>query len=229
MPKRTRLQMRAAAQKQQFNNSGYKRRKLGSAVIAQGGVYGAKAYVPRSIANRPELKFHDTLISASGNDIWQVLSSASLAGIEAGTGESQRIGRKIRVKGIIFRGRSQLAGSTGTETASAPYTLDFIWDKQCNGAVPSTTTIYTSGSSYALPDPRNDERFKFIKRYEKSDPNSNLTMVNVKINCNEVITYDGSTGAVADLTSTNLLLLYVSPFDATPSMAGRLRILYIDE
>lgn len=229
MPKRTRLQMRAAAQKQQFQG-GYKRRKLTPTVVTtQGGVAGAKSYVPRSMANRPELKFYDSVITSGNTDLWQVVSSAALGSITQGTGSSQRVGRKIRVKSMIFRGRSLLGESANNSNCA--YTMDFIWDKQCNGSVPTITQIYSTGASYDLPNPENDERFEFAKRFQRDDPNSNTTFINARFNCNKVISYDKdvNTGTVADLTSTNLLVTLSCPFDASPTITGKLRILYVDE
>ncbi len=98
----------------------------------------------------------------------------ALSGITQGPGESQRLGRKIRVKAVVFRGRSEIG--VAANNAHCPYTLDFIWDKQCNGAAPTVTQIYTSGSSYALPNPENDERFEFAKRVSRDNPNSNVQL-----------------------------------------------------
>ena len=226
MPKRTRLEMRAAARLQQSQNPGYKRRKLGT-VVTQGGVPGARAYVPRSIPNRPELKFADITIQSGTGENWQLMSSLSLCSIRQGSGNQERLGRKIRVKAVIFRGTSSIG--VASNNAPCPYTMDFIWDKQCNGAVPGVNAIYQSVAPYDLPNPETDERFEFAKRFAINDPNSNFSIVNTRFNCNKIITYDLSTGNITDLTSTNLLVAYTCPFDATPTLIGKLRILYVDE
>ena len=219
--------MKAAALKQQFNNSGYKKRKLG-AVIAQGGVPGAHSYVPRSIPNRPELKYFDQTLTTGAGGTWQIIGSTMLASIIQGPSNQQRIGRKIRVKGVVFRGRSEIG--VAANNAPSPYTMDFIWDKQCNGAVPNVNAIYNSPAfGQDLPNPETDERFEFVKRFSRDDPNSNFSLINTKFNCNKLITYDTNTGQITDLTSANLLVTYTCPFDETPTMTGRLRILYVDE
>lgn len=196
--------------------------------ITQGGVPGANAYVPRSLyAAPPELKFFDINLSTGTGTSWQILSNQSLCSIVQGTGASQRIGRKIRVKGVVFRGTSTLGVSTNN--AWNPYTIDFIWDKQCNGASPVIGSIYVNGAAQNLPNPENDERFVWQKRYAKNDPNSNFQLIDTSFKCNRLITYDGSTGSLSDLTSTNLLVTYVCPFDADPTMVAVMRILFIDE
>ena len=228
MPKRTRLQTKAAAKKQQYQ---WKRQRgLLNTQISQGGVAGAGTRVRPSLRpSPPELKYFDTTIGATTqNEFWNIISNLSLANITPGTGAGQRTGRKIRVKGIVFRGRAKNSPSE-TNTSPCPYTMDFIWDKQCNGDVPPITQIYTTVSSYGLPNPLYDKRFKFIKRVESADPNSAYQMLNIKIKCDEVITFDGNTGLIGDLSGSNLLVTYVSPWDAAPDMTGQLRILYTDE
>jgi len=196
--------------------------------ITQGGVPGANAYVPRSLyAAPPELKYFDINLSTGTGTSWQILSNQSLCSIVQGTGASQRIGRKIRVKGVVFRGTSTLGVSTNN--AWNPYTIDFIWDKQCNGASPVIGSIYVNGAAQNLPNPENDERFVWQKRYRKNDPNSNFQLIDTSFKCNKLITYDGSTGSLTDLTSTNLLVTYVCPFDADPTLVAVMRILFIDE
>lgn len=202
--------------------------KTPSVSIAQGGVAGANAYVPRSLyAAPPELKYLDINISTSTGTSWQILSTLALASIIQGTGSQQRIGRKIRVKGVVFRAISTLG--VASNNAQNPFTIDFIWDKQCNGATPTIGTIYQNGAAQNLPNPDNDERFVWQKRISRDDPNSNFQIVNTSFKCNKLITYDGSTGNMSDLTSTNLLVTYVCPFDADPTLTAVMRILFIDE
>lgn len=202
--------------------------KTPSVSIAQGGVAGANAYVPRSLyAAPPELKYLDINISTSTGTSWQILSTLALASIVQGTGNQQRIGRKIRVKGVVFRAISTLG--VASNNAQNPFTIDFIWDKQCNGATPTIGTIYQNGAAQNLPNPDNDERFVWQKRVSRDDPNSNFQIVNTSFKCNKLITYDGSTGNMSDLTSTNLLVTYVCPFDADPTLTAVMRILFIDE
>lgn len=202
--------------------------KTPSVSIAQGGVAGANAYVPRSLyAAPPELKYLDINISTSTGTSWQILSTLALASIVQGTGSQQRIGRKIRVKGVVFRAISTLG--VASNNAQNPFTIDFIWDKQCNGATPTIGTIYQNGAAQNLPNPDNDERFVWQKRVSRDDPNSNFQIVNTSFKCNKLITYDGSTGNMSDLTSTNLLVTYVCPFDADPTLTAVMRILFIDE
>lgn len=230
MPKRTRLQMKAAAKKQQYQ---WKRQRQ-TAQLSQALVPGAGAKI-RAAARptAPELKYFDLNISTSvQNEFWNIIGSLALCSIQQGVGASQRVGRKIRVRGIVMRGKAEIANVPDTAVTArfpGPYTMDFLWDKQCNGAVAQVTDIYSSANSQGLPNPLNDERFKFIKRIARDDPSSPFTQVNCKINCNQVISYDASTGNISDLTSTNLLVTMVTPFDSTPTFSGILRILYVDE
>lgn len=223
MPKRTRLQMRAAAQKQQFQN---KRRRL-TGVVSQGAVPGGKTYVPRGIANRPELKHFDLTIGAASLDTWQIVTNTILCSIRQGVGATQRIGRKIRIKSVVMRGRVELG--VAANNANSAYTIDFIWDKQSNGVTPTVGSIYTGSTAISLPNPDNDERFEWAKRISRDDPASNFTLVNTKFNCNKLISYDSDTGLIADLTQNNLMITMCSPFDATPTLAAEVRVYFMDE
>lgn len=205
-----------------------KRARTTRVSISQGGVPGANAYVPRSLyAAPPELKYFDINLSTSTGTSWQILSTLAICSIVQGPGSSQRIGRKIRVKGVVFRAISTLG--VATNNANNPFTIDFIWDKQANGATPTIGLIYQNGAAQNLPNPDNDERFVWQKRVSRDDSNSNFQIVNTSFKCNKLITFDGSTGNVSDLTSTNLLVTYVCPFDADPTLTAVMRILYVDE
>jgi len=220
--------MKAAAKKQQYQ---WKRQRQ-TAQLSQALVPGAGAKIRASSRpTAPELKYFDLNISSSVQSVfWNVISNQALCSITQGVGASQRVGRKIRVRGIVMRGK-YLGTTTGTQVnpTPSPYTIDFLWDKQCNGAAPAVTDIYTSANSQGLPNPLYDDRFKFIKRVAKDDPSGAHTQINTKINCNQVITFDASTGNLTDLSTTNLLVTMVTPFDATPTFSGILRILYVDE
>uniref|UniRef100_UPI004048B147 hypothetical protein n=1 Tax=Yoonia sp. TaxID=2212373 RepID=UPI004048B147 len=209
--------MKAAAKKQQYQ---WKRQRLLGAQLAQASVPGAGAKM-RAAARptAPELKYFDLNVATSvQNEFWNIIGSLALCSITQGTGNSQRIGRKIRVRGIVLRGKALIGNvPEGSGRYPGPYTMDFLWDKQCNGAVPQVTDIYSTANAQGLPNPLFDDRFKFIKRLARDDPNSPYTLVNTKINCNQVITYDASTGNITDLSTVNLLLTMVTPFDATPT------------
>lgn len=232
MPKRTRLQMKAAAKKQQYQWK--KARTLQTAQISQGTVPGASAKI-RAYARptAPELKYFDLNISTSvQNEFWNIIGSVALCSITQGVGPSQRAGRKIRVRGVVLRGKAEIANVPDSSLSTrfpGPYTMDFLWDKQCNGSVAQIIDIYSSANSQGLPNPLNDDRFKFVKRISRDDPSSPFTQVNTKLNCNQVVTYDASTGNITDLSTVNFLVTMVTPFDSTPTFSGILRILYTDE
>lgn len=199
-----------------------------AARISQNGVGGAKSYMPRSTRPyAPELKYSDIQLTTTATDAWQNISTLALSSITQGPGSSQRIGRKIRLKGIILRGRSELG--VASNNAATPYTIDFLMDKQPNGTTPVIALMYKAGAGISLPNPDNDERFKWLKRYSKNDPNTNFNIVDIKFSCNELVTYDGTTGGVVDMATNNLLVNYCSPFDASPTLLANLRVLYIDE
>ena len=225
-PKRTRLQMRAAAQKQQ---SAYRRKYPAKPVLSasQGGVAGGRARMRAGhLAPPPEVKFFDVPLTVASTSNWQFVNTDSIFSIIQGTGANERIGRKIRVKGIVIRALVNTA--IGSTTFASPWTIDLLWDQQANGALPAVTEVYTAAAPTSLPNPLFDERFQFIKRVSNNDPNAQLNIVNQSVKCDKVITYDKNTGTIVDLSSTNLIISYCTPGDAIPLLDGTVRILYVD-
>jgi len=212
-----------------FRRGPYKARR-NVPVISRGGVGGGASKMSGPTTYAPEVKFHDidiTVAPATSN--WAIVSSNSLFNILQGVGQGDRLGRKIRVVGVVLR--AAVNTDTGTGFFS-PYTMDFLWDEQTNGGpVPAITSIYTGLAPQSLPEPVNEQRFKFFKRYKVNNPNTPLTLVDVAYKCNKIIEYKENefTGTIADLASTNLIITFCAPSDATPNLNGKLRILFVDE
>lgn len=195
--------------------------------IQQAGVGGASTKMSAtSIAPPPEVKFKDfNVLAAPATANWTIINSSSIFGINQGTGPSERIGRKIKVVGIVLR------ISVNTDIAASlfsPYTMDVLWDNQCNGALPAITDIYVGAGGINLPNPLVDERFQFIQRIKQNNPNTAVTIVDRSIKCNKTIDYKDTINAVTDLTGSNLIITFTSPSDATPALSGIVRILYTD-
>jgi len=220
--------MRAAAQKQQ---AAFKRKYPAKPSLSstQGGVAGGRARMRAGhLAPPPEVKFFDLPIGATSLSNWTIVNSDSLFSIVQGAAPNERIGRKIRVKGIVFRLMiNQAIGATGQEQPS-PWTMDVLWDGQANGALPNLSEIYVNAAGLALPNPLFDERFTFIKRLSNNDPSAVLNIINGSIKCDKVITYDKNSGSITDLSSNNLIMTFCTPGDAASALTGNVRVLYVD-
>ncbi len=109
-----------------------------------------------------ELKFHDLDIDdsliASGGTIAQVSCNV----IAQGTTESERVGRKLIVKGIGWRWHMTLATTaTATETSDIVRIILFL-DKQANGATATVTGILESADYQSFNNLANKSRFRVL-------------------------------------------------------------------
>ena len=176
--------------------------------MSQGGVPGGGVVKLKKQIPSVECKFFDSPISIAGvTQTWtRIDNNALLSGIIQGTGPQQRVGRKIKVVGIVVRYAFQVN--------QGPYCFDLVRDKQCNGVAATAAQIYTNPNEYgALPNPFEETRFQFMKRLENYNPaqaspavtNTACSISFVK-KCSITVEYNGTTGAVADLTSDNVQL-----------------------
>lgn len=211
-----------------------------TSTMSQGGVPGGGVVKLMRQMPSVECKFFDTNIAVNGvKQTWTQIDNLNvLAGIVQGTGASQRVGRKIKVVGIVIR--YDFFYGVGSVC------FDLIRDKQCNGIVATATQIYSQPTSYGgLPNPFEESRFQFLKRTELRNPAQALTnqagtpvITNGSISFVKkvafTVEYNASTGLVTDLTSDNIML-YVNSTDFTTTGAGvvkngvgTFRILYTD-
>jgi len=99
-----------------------------------------------------ELNFVETAIATSANSTGTV---TLLNGIAGGTSASQRVGRRVQMKSLEFKGRVE-ADSTTTVNLTR-YAV--VLDKQSNGAAPSVTDIYDAVAPQSLRNISNKARF----------------------------------------------------------------------
>ena len=212
--------------------------KFGStnSVMSQGGVPGGG--VVRLIKSIPSVEVKSalnaiTVVGTAGNFV-QFDNGDLLSSIVQGTEPYQRIGRKIRVIGIIVRMDFQVP--------PGPWTFDLVRDKQCNGITATTSLVYSDPTKWSTP-PNNlyEERFQFMKRTENLNSSQepfgasgNFTTVGISYQkkCNFVVEYAASTGATADLVSDNLLFFGCNGNASgpiSPSNKGFIRFLYVDD
>lgn len=203
------------------------KRKSRAVVSAKGVPGGAPQRMTPGIPMSQEVKSRDTsYVSIAGlAGVWTGISDNSLYQIINGNTSSARIGRTIRVVGILVRGivntSTPLVGPN-----TLPFTLDLFWDKQCNGAATSLTQVYNSASYLALPNADYAHRFEFIKRIERYNRNDPADSINCSIICNKLVNFDATAGALTDLEGNNLIMSFSSQQESR--FSGNVRILYVD-
>lgn len=208
-----------------------KKRKLSRSVtISEGGVGGALAIMrPAPLPPPQEIKYFDSTGSGViGTPLWSIISSASVHGITIGGGPSQRIGKNIRVVGLVFRATVQTDVAIPAAGTAVPFTMDFILDRQCNGLLATAAEMYSTSTGNSLPNPLYDTRFKFLKRVANKNPNSPYTQVDFNIKMNELFEFKDTSGTIADLSTKNIYVSYVSPADAASGVNYYMRVLYVD-
>lgn len=124
------------------------------APLRTGGFYGG--YYRRG---REELKIIDTEDVATG-----FLSAGAvtlLNGVAQGTDYTNRIGRKILLKSLLFR-MSILPSSGASATTGDVVRVLIVYDCQTNAAAPAVTDIITAASYNNPMNLNNRDRFKII-------------------------------------------------------------------
>lgn len=166
------------------------------------------------------------------------LLTTLVGGITPGTGDNNRVGRKILVKNIRIKGFFQVDAGAYANTC---YRIIMFLDTQCNnaGAVLSDVMYKlqpadTNTDSISFQNLYKQSRFNILYDKMKATPVSSwngstfpVIQVPFKINknVNIPIVYNGTAGTVADLPQNNIGLMGWSERAAT--MFYNVRIRYI--
>jgi hypothetical protein len=208
-------------------------------LLSQGGVPGASRMLARGYpASTHEIKYRDVGVvtptaGTAGN--WFVSMSNVIGAITNSVGSSNRIGRAVRIVGVVYRLEivAALESTTSTTPRAAeavPWCADFVWDKQTNSLVADIQDIYTAANVNSFPNPFNEHRFQFAKRLKNNSPNQKASRLDGSFKCNKLVTFSGNTGTVIDVETNNLLFLVgssnTSPIPLT--VAGTIRVLFVD-
>jgi len=217
--------MRAARSRYSKNKNPYvKKARL---TLKAGGVGGASQRLSAGLPPPPEVKNRDIAFSNSyvlGDvNTWKLISTDTIYPIIQGVGNDRRVGRKIKVIGLVLR----IQAALGTTNNPVPATVDIVWDKSPNGALPTIGQIYGGSSHLALPNPDYGQRFQFLKRLELNPSGNCITTTrNCTLKLSHTVVFDASGGFVTDLESGNLVL--VASGKGVGTFEGTMRVLYVD-
>ena len=190
-----------------------------------------------------EQKFYDELNVNGGNpaDPTGTIWSTSLINILEGTSPSQRIGRKITVRGIGLKILINLPQSATASAAWDGYRIILYHDKQANGATATAAQILDSTPSVNILSYRNlsnVNRFRILydKNFEVNATNAGGSVYvagqlqllpKVWVNVNVPIEYSGSTGNISEIRSHNFGILVISS-NSVATMLIQSRVRYTD-
>jgi len=142
---------------------------------------------------------------------------ATFLTIVQGTTETTRVGGKINITNVNFRG--QILGLNDASGAPEVVRIVWLWDKQCNGAAPVALDVFQQDVMNAFLNMDNVDRFQVIKDkmycidISAYDVASDLAFSHSKIfklnlKCSVPIHYSSTTGAITEIKSNNLIMMY---------------------
>lgn len=218
------------------SSSGYSRRPFKRA--RTDGTLSAKfKSLQRKVALlSPETKYFRGTVNQS--NVTTAGSVSWMSAVLAGTGQSNRIGEKIRVTGIKLR--CQYGQYKSVNTAPGVYYFAMVKDSESSGAIPTlsgaTTSIFSGtgpAQAVAVQDTTKD-RFQVVRSflvdsnqlYAGASPGSTWDW---KVKCNSVMTFQSSGGTVADASKNHLyFVIMTDDTTGTLDVACDFEIAYID-
>ncbi len=210
---------------------------MGTGGVAGSGVVRVAAGIPLA----PEVKYTEggfTTPGAGTAGAWTTMNNLLVSNITQGTSSNNRLGKNIRVIGVLYRMAIKYGPSSVTAPSDPrPYTVDFIWDKKPTATSATIQEIYDSAAAGGavdgtiLPNPLQETRFTWQKRVERPAPNSDYSLVAGSFKCNKFVSYSANTGGLSDIEQNNMIVNFGHcALDATnrAAVSGRIRLLFVD-
>lgn len=215
----------------------YRQKQARAAITRAKRSYKAKTRM--TFPSPSEKKYFDTALSFNLDATGEVPASGQLCLIPQGTGESQRVGRKVTVTSIYINGAIGFAPGAGAISSDIA-TIYVVLDTQCNGAAAAVTDVLTGTNVVtAMVNMDNSARFRILKKFViPMQSTAGVTTaygqqylpINWYSRCNIPLDYSADTGAIGEIRSNNIFLVAGS-FGATDDLmtvAGTCRLRYID-
>ncbi len=190
---------------------------------------------------RPELKFHDVNIAGASVPITMVIRNLGI--IPQGVTESDRVGRKVRVKNVYWTLGIELNATTNGTLGTEIIRVMLVQDAQTNGAIFAATDIWETDNWFDFRNLAETGRFRVLMRREftltspgfagNGTSNDTLRVIEPFIGGKRVdikIQWDDSvaTGAIGSCRTNNLYLVTQAVL-GTGRIEGNIRVRFIDE
>ncbi len=191
-----------------------------------------------------ERKFLDVQVGTTPVTAAGVLVRSTFNDVAQGTGEAQRIGRKLTLKSAEFRWTIESpATSGGTEVGGQTIRLVVLMDKQANGAATSWLSVFQQANIHSMRNLENSNRFTILRdklvtlnRVSGPVPGGTTGLfpqvnrpVHLRVTLNTPIEFSGVLGSMSEIRSNNLLMLAIAEEDSTTTnVHGTCRIRYSD-
>jgi len=179
---------------------------------------------------RPELKAIDSFLNITLTT--SVVAVIFLNSIVRGTGNNNRTGNQVTIRGVFWNIIPYLPARYDTPPAQPAMRIQLIWDKQPNGALPTGADLYVSGSfSYYPLNYNNKDRFVILRTWVYPSPLNGTTNYELgSLPIDMVSTYSNDTGVGAPITGALLLAYSVNNVNPTPNptIYGSIRTYFYD-
>lgn len=236
------MKRRASTSTRKRSSSYSKRPKRAPARTGRTRVIGNYGRYNQPSKAHNEIKYHDLTLGSGvigGTTIYPATGTLNL--IAQGTGPNQRIGRKVTVTSIHFRG--YVDNTISTAASGFMMRVILYLDKQCNGAAAAGNDLLVDSTildSYRNLD--NSGRFTFL--YDKVmtlNPSiaydsvaaglaNAVTIRRIAINkkVSIPIEFSAAVPTIADIKSNNLCFLLIPEPISKGSFVGQFRLRYSD-
>lgn len=195
---------------------------------------------PRYVAKRSyERKFLD--VDVSDASLINTMSFHNLVTLAQGTGESQRVGRKVTVDSIQGQIQVSMPAATAAGSTATLFRYMLVLDTQTNKAQFAATDLLTADNFWSFNNLDNNERFRILKKKTVSlveqgaTPsgaaytfNEIIRYFTFNIKCKHVIDYVGQDGTIDEQTQNSLCLVYQATNAEQLVLDGTVRIRYSD-
>lgn len=149
--------------------------------------------------------------------------------VATGTDYNNRIGRRISMKAVQMRGYATLVDAIAGPVLAR---VILVWDLQPNGALAAVTDVLQTATPDSFMNLNNRDRFRVISDTQMVFGITNNTAtqtfaqgpsvrsLNVYKNCNQLVTFSGTTAAIASVESGALLLVTIGNQTAASTAGG---------
>lgn len=222
--------------RQSVGRRGYGGRRVGAGYTRRVGMYG-RFGTGRGNNAQVEKKFYDTVLALGATaglaSTTQATGAVNLT-LPQNTTANGRIGQKIVIKSIQMKLSFGLAaGATDNDL----YHFYLVQDTQANGALPAMSDMFDGGTiGLAMRNIANGNRFKILKHiHVRLNADAGVAAAfggdaqqqDFFMKCNIPISYNSTLGAVTEIRSNNLFIIYGSA-NGVATASGVCRIRYTD-
>ncbi len=204
--------------------SRYRRRNRGRGLGGRSGRYRKAGNYGRYTPPNAEMKFLDQIIDVADVSASGVIASSSICVIPNGTGESERIGRKLTIKKIQAKISLVLPSFSAFTSTTDLIRVILYHDKQCNGtALTNLSTLLANQTDlFSFRKLENSTRFNFIwdKTYAlnsmiSGDGTTTRTggiqrFFHIFKECNIQIEYDNVNGTITEQKTNTIGLALIT-------------------